>query len=206
MPPGRFVPLSSPSIADKTLYVRRFNRMTRLAPILIVLLVAAHVAVTQSDAVSADEYSVYSALINARFIKPKTDFAIIQAQTGLHLGGGGAKELEDLLWAQNKKSYSLERRFDIRVKYQLLDDRQFEQTFGKDVEALDKGWNQYWTQHPHSTGLLTLSRVAFKPDTGEAILFASEVCGGLCGYGYFFRLKKDQGTWKIVEERFLWIS
>jgi hypothetical protein len=180
--------------------------MTRLVLILVVLLSAAHVTVAQSDTVSADEYSVYSALINARFIKPETDFCIIQAHTGLQLGGGAAKEFEDLLSAQNKKSYSLERRFDIRVKYQLLDDRQFEQTFGKGVEALDKGWNTYWKQHPHSTGLLTLSRVAFNSDTGEAVLFASEVCGGLCGYGYLFRLKKDQGAWKIIEERFLWIS
>jgi len=180
--------------------------MTRFVLILVLLLVGGQVTVAQSDAVSADEYSVYSALINARFIKPGTDFSIIQAYTGLHLGGGAAKEFEDLLWAQNKKSYSLERRFDIRVKYELLDDQKCEQMFGKGVEALDKGWDSYWKQHPHSTGLLTLSRVAFNSDPGEAVLFASEVCGGLCGYGYLFRLRKDQGAWKIIEERFLWIS
>ena len=180
--------------------------MTRLLSILFVLIAAAGVTSAQSDAVSADEYSVYSALINSRFVKAGTDFSIIQAHTDLHLGGGAAKEFEDLLWAQNKKGYALERRFDIRVKYELLDDRQFEQTFGKTAEEMDAGWNKYWKQHLHSTGLLTFSRVAFNSDTGEAVLFASEICGGLCGYGYLFRLKKDQGSWKIVEERFLWNS
>jgi len=179
--------------------------MTRLSLTLVVLFASVVVAAAQSDTVSAEEYTVYSALINARFIKPGTDFSVIEARTGLHLGAA-AKEFEDVLFAQNKKSYALERHFDIRVKYELLDDRQSEQIFGKDLESLDKGWDTYWKQHPHSTGLLTFSRVAFNAANGEAVLFASEVCGGLCGYGYLFRLRKELGAWKIVEERFLWIS
>ena len=180
--------------------------MIRFVLILVVLLAGGRVTAAQSDAVSADEYSVYSALINARFIKPGTDFSIIQGRTGLHLSSGAAKEFEDLLWAQNKKSYSLERRFDIRVKYELLDGPKSEQMFGKGVESRDQGWDLFWKQHPNSTGLLTLSRVSFYSGTGEAVLVASEVCGGLCGNGYLFRLKKDHGAWKIIEERFLWIS
>ena len=179
--------------------------MIRFLSILLILLGATYATVAQADRVSGEEYSVYSALINARFSKSGTDSAIIQSRTGQHLIQA-VTEFEKLLWAKNEKSYALERRFDIRVKYALLDGQQLEQMFGKGAEERDKGWGNYWEEHPHSTGLLTFSRVAFNSETSEAILSVSEMCGGLCGYGYLFRLKKDKGAWTVIEERTLWVS
>src|SRR5262245_38370890 len=181
------------------------TKMIRFLSLLVLLLGVACTTISQSHAISADEYSVYSALINARFAKAGTDSALIQSHTGQHLIRA-VTEFEKLLWAKNEKSFALERRFDIRVKYTLLDRRQLEQMFGKGVEEWDKSWMRYWKQHPHSTGLLTFSRVALNSDNTEAILSVSELCGGLCGYGYLFRLTKDKGTWKLVEESTLWVS
>jgi hypothetical protein len=178
--------------------------MIRFFLIPIVILASAVAAASQSDTVSADEYAVYSALINAKYIKSWTELAVIQTRTHFDLMGRDApKEFADSLTAKNLNTYTLERRFDIRVKYVLLDEKQLDELFRADLE---KGWDNYWKQCPHATGLLTLSRVAFNAKGDEALLNASEVCGPLCGYGYLFRLKKDKGGWKFVDEQFLWIS
>jgi hypothetical protein len=179
--------------------------MLRFLLIGFVILALVATAFAQSDAVSADEYAVYSALIEAKYIKSGTELAVIQTHTRLDtMGASVPKEFADMLSAKNKSAYTFERRFDIRVKYVLLDDKQLDELFHTDLE---KGWEDaYWKQYPHATGLLSFSRVAFNAKGDEALLFASEVCGPLCGYGYLFRFKKDQGRWKFVNEQFLWIS
>jgi hypothetical protein len=32
------------------------------------------------------------------------------------------------------------------------------------------------------------------------------VCGGLCGYGWFFLLNREGEMWKVVYVEMLWIS
>jgi hypothetical protein len=178
--------------------------MIRFFLIAIVILASAVVAVPQSDTVSADEYAVYSALINAKYIKSWTELAVIQTHTRLDtMGRDVPKEFGDTLAAKNNTTYTLERHFDISVKYVLLDKKQLDDLFHADLE---KGWDSYWKQYQHATGLLTFSRVAFNAKGDEALLNASEVCGPLCGSGYLFRLKKDKDGWKVVDEQFLWIS
>jgi len=178
--------------------------MIRFFLIGIVILASAVAAIPQSDTVSADEYAVYSALINAKYIKSGTELAVIKTQTRLDtMVRDVPKEFADTLVAKNNATYTLERHLDIRVKYVLLDKKQLDELFHAD---LDKGWDSYWKQYQHATGLLTFSRVAFNAKGDEALLNASEVCGPLCGYGYLFRLRKDKDGWKLVDEQFLWIS
>jgi hypothetical protein len=178
--------------------------MIRFFLIAIVILTSAVAAFPQPDTISADEYAVYSALINAKYIKSWTELAVIQTHTRLDtMGHDVPKEFADSLSAKNTATYTLERRLDIRVKYVLLDEKQLDELFHADLE---KGWDSYWKQYQHATGLITFSRVAFNAKGDEALLNASEVCGPLCGYGYLFRLKKDKDGWKLVDEQFLWIS
>lgn len=179
-------------------------RMTRFVFIALVIIAMPATQFAETDSISADEYAVYSALIEAKYIKAGTEIAVIESHTRLDtMDHPAPKEFSDVLTAKNNATYTLERRFDIRVKYVLLDEKQLDELFHADLE---KGWDNYWKQYQHATGLLSFSRVAFNAKGDEALLFASEVCGPLCGYGYLFRLKKDKAGWKLVNEQFLWIS
>lgn len=46
---------------------------------------------------------------------------------------------------------------------------------------------------------LSLSRVAYTPDTTHALVYASMWCGGLCGNGSFYLLQRDlAGHWRVI--------
>jgi hypothetical protein len=41
---------------------------------------------------------------------------------------------------------------------------------------------------------------------GQALVYATCVCGGLCGYGWFFLLEQRSGEWRVQSVYMLWIS
>jgi len=41
---------------------------------------------------------------------------------------------------------------------------------------------------------------------GHALVYASYVCGGLCGYGWLFLLEQDGTRWNVVSVHLIWIS
>ena len=48
------------------------------------------------------------------------------------------------------------------------------------------------------TWYVRLSRIGFSPDSTQALLYATVVCGGLCGRGEYFLLERTpHNTWKI---------
>src|SRR5919112_5515854 len=84
------------------------------------------------SSVTDEEYAVYSALINSTFLHPKTDLAIIQAHTEFDREYVDIpQEFKDDLLPKIQRSETIERRFDLRVKYVLLDHDQIENLFKK---------------------------------------------------------------------------
>jgi hypothetical protein len=59
---------------------------------------------------------------------------------------------------------------------------------------------------PGAPGLIGFSHVGFNKHLDEAIVFRSYVCGGLCGAGTRFYLKKVGGYWQVVSSRTIWVS
>jgi hypothetical protein len=53
---------------------------------------------------------------------------------------------------------------------------------------------------------LTLSRVGFAPESGEALLYCGYVRQKLDGAGYYFVLRRNNEAWKIVRQVMAWIS
>jgi len=157
----------------------------------------------RQDSIATEEYTVYSALINSRFLRRQTNLAVIQARTEFDERRIVIpQEFEDDLLPKLESSYTLDRRFRLRVKYLLLSNEGLDE-FRKD---LDKAWELYWKQYPKATGLLTLSRVGFNRSRTRAFVYASEGCGSLCGHGYSFVLEKVGDVWKLKEEKQLWIA
>jgi hypothetical protein len=58
---------------------------------------------------------------------------------------------------------------------------------------------------PPEYGLLLLSRVGFNADKTEAVLCITNRKGHY-GAGVLYLLRKITGTWKVVEDRLIWIS
>ena len=160
---------------------------------------ASHV---MADEVTREEYSVYSDLINSRFLRDGTILAVIEAQTNVESTAPVPKEFENDLLAKTKQHYTLHRRFHLRSKYILISDAEAKRLIIDDP----KGGDAFWKTYPKSTGLLILSRVGFDATKTKAFVCAAEICGPLCGYGYSFVLEKQNGVWKIRDEKQLWIS
>jgi len=54
-------------------------------------------------------------------------------------------------------------------------------------------------------GYAGFSQPAFTDD-GHALVYASYVCGGLCGSGWFFLLQRQGTEWKVLDAAMMWIS
>jgi hypothetical protein len=59
---------------------------------------------------------------------------------------------------------------------------------------------------PGAGGVISLSKAGFDATLDEAIVSSSLVCGGLCGTGWRYVLKRKQGGWVVVAKRMLWVS
>jgi hypothetical protein len=180
------------------------HSMTKILSLLLLLITAPSVNQAASDQITSEEYSVYSGLINSRFLPRGTNLAVIEAHTQFDINTVPIpKEFEDDLLLKIAKTYTLDRRFRIRVKYLLLTQNQLDDLFKPDLRD---GWDSYWKTYRHATGLLSFSRVAFNATKDQAFVCASETCGALCGNGYSFVLTKQKGTWTVAQEKHLWIS
>jgi hypothetical protein len=59
---------------------------------------------------------------------------------------------------------------------------------------------------PGAGGVISLSRVGFDSGQDEAMVSVSFVCGGLCGEGWHYILKKRRGKWEVAAKRMIWVS
>ena len=59
---------------------------------------------------------------------------------------------------------------------------------------------------PGAGGIISFSRVGFDSTLDEAIVATSFVCGGLCGSGNRYILRKRHGQWEIVNKLMVWVS
>lgn len=74
------------------------------------------------------------------------------------------------------------------------------------LDDINNFWPAFYKQYPGSSGLISFSNVGFNEQHDQAFLYASRSCGGLCGEGSYFLLKKVNGRWEIVKEQGLWVS
>jgi hypothetical protein len=59
---------------------------------------------------------------------------------------------------------------------------------------------------PGASGVISFSRVGFDSGMDEAMVYASFVCGGLCGEGWHYTLKKRRGKWEVTSRQMIWVS
>jgi len=60
-------------------------------------------------------------------------------------------------------------------------------------------------QPPRTIGIASFSSPAYSTD-GRALVEARYICGGLCGYGWFFLLERRGEVWVVLADELLFIS
>ncbi len=60
--------------------------------------------------------------------------------------------------------------------------------------------------YPGASGIISFSHVGFDSALDEAFVAASFVCGGLCGGGQRYVLKKVWGRWEVANKWNVWVS
>jgi len=174
------------------------------------------------DRVTAEEYAVYSALLNEIKVSPKDGKEVKLLVINDHTKGPDKtcspeeidrwydrmivvelKPLLENLMEKNRSSKSLHMKFGVNKKYVLFNAQNYSSIF-ENIE-LD-GWTDFYKKYPASSGYITFSRVGFNSDGTKAVIYREVSCGGLCGYGDYILLSKDNGTWKEINSCGCWIS
>lgn len=174
------------------------------------------------DSVTADEYTVYSALLDEIKISPndgkEVKLLVINDQTegpakscfpeeivkwDDRIKADEFRPLFENLIEKNRDSKPLDRKFNVNKKYVLLNARNFSSIFKK--EDID-GWSDFYKKYPDSSGYITFSRVGFNSDRTKAVIYWETSAGMLCGYGGYILLFKQNGAWKEITAFGCWIS
>lgn len=58
---------------------------------------------------------------------------------------------------------------------------------------------------PGASGIISFSHVGFDSTLDEAVVSTS-ICGGLCGPGQSYFLKKKRGRWEVAAKSSVWVS
>lgn len=174
-------------------------------------------APTPPYSAEAEEYGVYSAVIQTRYIDTgKPELIVINDQTGLDYFSGelsehlksvrqGLPELTDEVCAdfeaRNKQPQSLKSLLTISVKYVFINQQEIETTFKR-----QDGWDIFYAKYPNSQGHMHLSRVGFNPQMDMALVYVDNMSYVLAGGGYYVLLKRVNGKWTVQNQMAVWIS
>ena len=64
----------------------------------------------------------------------------------------------------------------------------------------------FQTRFPNNFGYFVVSHAGLNLGKTEAILYVDHFCGGLCGSGGYFLMRKLGGVWRVVDQHVTWIS
>ena len=159
-----------------------------------------------------EDYGVYSALIQDRFIdrigstlivirgstvEPSTDSAFnlgdCLAAIKYQVPGLGDDILSDFA-AKNQTPLLLERRFDLSVDYTLVSEDDAVLGWG----PMSTAWDAFSAKYPGSQGSIYVSRIGFNEAKDTALLYVSTYEGDLV------LLKKTAGRWAVQNDVLLW--
>jgi len=92
---------------------------------------------------------------------------------------------------RNLFSRRLSRQFHLRGSYLLIP--------STDTSTLTEA------QLRSSYGVMRFSKVTFRNQDTEAFFYQEHLCG-MCGYGSFVHMAKENGTWRVIDQDSTWIS
>lgn len=173
----------------------------------------AKIRTTDAPAVTDEEYKIYLAVLG----KDREMF-VVRDKTGIDdtaknyrksIINEALRELSDETYedfkVKTEKQASLEKKFPTRNNYTLISLEELKKSFAYVFDD-DINWDKFYQTHPKSRGIYTFSRVGFNRNGSQALVFVTNWCRSLCGEGIFYLLEKENGEWKVVKNRMIWIS
>ena len=172
--------------------------------------------VTPPPHIEAEEYAVYSAMIQQNPIGYGLDsFIVIREHTmlwdsdmtesALEERPRLSAELADSYRSRNTESYTLGPNLDLEQDYALMPREEAEKLFRQEGEEGAK-WDEFQATYPEAGGLVMFSRVGFGANEDRALVVMGFRCPGLCGAGGLYLLAKEEGSWKVIDTLMLWES
>jgi hypothetical protein len=197
--------------------------MKRLAFYLFIMSTAfcvggiAHAIKTKQQQISpatreAEEYAVYSALINNFHSQNDGKLLLIQNRTEVSYRydgtGDETKYIKDNMpqststetlndfKSMGRQVIELDRRIAINNSYSLVTEEERHHWF-----ASREGIQEFQRKFPNFPRIILLSRVGFNRTLGEALVYSWSYCGGDCGGGGYYLLRKENGRWTIKQQK-----
>ena len=65
--------------------------------------------------------------------------------------------------------------------------------------------DEFQKRFPNNFGYVAVSQAGFNFNKTESIFYIDHFCG-LCGGGRYVLMRKIEGTWKVVDEHYTWVS
>jgi hypothetical protein len=160
----------------------------------------------------AEEYAVYSALLNVFHPNEDGKLILIQSSTeSVHLPDteadetrfikedlpvGISQETLDNFKSVNGQTLEVAYRLALKGRYLLIGKEERMRSF-----ETQKSMQAFFQKYPQSGTIILLSRVGFNKTMDEALVNSWGYCGGLCGSGGYYLLKKENGVWKLKQEK-----
>lgn len=175
-------------------------------------------ACSQPTSREAEEYAVYSTLLNAMYDGGHSDRILIRDHTSvdnleyktiasplealkLQIPLAQQETLDSFREA-NAQSFRLNSRFRLPGASRFVDSQAIEDYFREG----GGGWQAFNRDYQNAGGFITFSKVGFNRDTNQALVYLSSVCGETCGTGSLVFLVKEGSTWKVKATVSAWIS
>jgi len=204
-------------MTDKT--QRRIRRTALFLSALVALLAAAGWAERKRN--SDEEYAVYSAYLSEGLLNDAHDWSVgglVQVLVNDITKAGGNLRLQVLylldgrvrfvqLQTSTRASYLVRNLFQTRIlpKFALPSRATTVLISQSDLQSNFYGSPEFQKKYPHNLGFIILSGVSFNPTHTHAVFYIDHFCG-LCGGGRYVLMEKVNGSWRVRDEHYTWIS
>jgi hypothetical protein len=168
--------------------------------------------VTPPPSIEAEEYAVYSAMIEQNpigydmgtnlVIRDQTDDLderMFEETLEVH---PMPVDLADSYRSRNQVSYTLDPALDLEQSYTLMSRKEHDELFGKK----GAGWPEFESRYPEAEGIINFSRVGFSEEGDLALVLMGFRCWDLCGAGGLYLLAKEDGSWVVEKATMVWMS
>ena len=114
-------------------------------------------------------------------------------------------KLDTLKYYKSKKALDDTEKF-LSEKLDEIDFSKIKNLKIKRINSIPYKDEIFGKKYNNLTGLYTISDIIFNEKMTKAYCEINISCGGKCGKGIKYELKKINGIWKIIKEELLWIS
>lgn len=175
-----------------------------------------------SHRLDADEYSIYSSIVNTQLNWKGVTKIVIRDRTGISglitaKMADGKHQFEAYLrkavpgvssdtaadfYEKAAQTGLLENRLRVSLPYFLVTAQDETLIFS----SRTNGWQNFYQRYPGAQGLLAFSLIGFNSARSQALVYYADQSNYVGGAGYLVLLTKKKDAWAIVKQDMLWIS